>query len=320
MTPIGQSGNVGLPEAHGASKLVPTARLGIRRVIAHSMPCIARSPVERSAAGRYKAETMCGRYTLSETPEWSDLDIGVPEELLVTPRYNAAPGRPQLIVTQPLAPARHTREPLELRERPWGVTLGGRRVINARIESLERPAWRAHVGRCVVPCDGYVEWSADDGGKQPVWLRAMDPATRVLWMAGLVLPDGFVVITTEASGDVRAIHPRMPAFVPRAQLDAWLTGPREGSSARLARAPDGLLYPTRLTTRINATTNDDPRCLLPADARSPSPDAPARDARVTHNGGDAHDAPGHEGARRTTAATSRGATTQLSLFGPADER
>ena len=43
---------------------------------------------------------MCGRYTLSEMPEWSELHIRIPDALLLRPRYNAAPGAPQLVVTR----------------------------------------------------------------------------------------------------------------------------------------------------------------------------------------------------------------------------
>ncbi|MCB9629393.1 MAG: SOS response-associated peptidase [Sandaracinaceae bacterium] len=200
---------------------------------------------------------MCGRYTLSETPEWSELDIHVPDELLVTPRYNAAPGRPQLVVT------READGPLTLGERRWGTQLGPRRVINARRESLGWATWREHLARCVVPADGYVEWQTTDAGKRPLWLRSMDPAQRLLWMAGLVLPDGFVVVTTPASGDVRAIHPRMPALLPPERLRAWLDAPFAQARALLETAPDGLLQALPLGPRINSPAHDDPACLEP---------------------------------------------------------
>jgi putative SOS response-associated peptidase YedK len=232
---------------------------------------------------------MCGRYTLSETPEWSDLGIQVPAELLVTARYNAAPGKPQLVVT---------RQPggLTLGERVWGAQLESGRVINARRESLGWATWRDHVARCAVPADGYVEWQAGPSGKQPLWLRSMDPAARTLFLAGLVLPSGFVVVTTPASSDVLPIHPRMPALLRADQLDAWLNLPFQQARALLRPAPSGSLTAVPLSTRINSVAHDDPACLQPA-----SPAAPA-----------APTAPGQ------TPRASTQALRQLDLFGPPD--
>ncbi|MBK8589864.1 MAG: SOS response-associated peptidase family protein [Sandaracinaceae bacterium] len=94
------------------------------------------------------------------------LHIRIPDELLLRPRYNAAPGAHQLVVT---------RDPggqLTLGELRWGARAGQRMVQNARRESLGAPVWREHAGsRCVVPTDGYVEWRRRLAGKQPLWLE-----------------------------------------------------------------------------------------------------------------------------------------------------
>jgi putative SOS response-associated peptidase YedK len=207
---------------------------------------------------------MCGRYTLSEAPEWSDLGIQVPEELLVVPRYNAAPGKVQLVVTRDAGA-------LTLGERMWGVRLESKRVVNARRESLGWATWRGHLTRCVVPADGYVEWQAGATGKRPLWLRSTDPAASTLWMAGLVLPSGFVVVTTPASEDVLPIHPRMPALLSAAQMGAWLDLPFGQARALLQPAPQGALTAVPLSTRINSVAHDDPACLQVVSAASQAP-------------------------------------------------
>jgi putative SOS response-associated peptidase YedK len=199
---------------------------------------------------------MCGRYTLSEMPEWSELHIRIPDELLLRPRYNAAPGAPQLVVT------RNDGGELTLGELRWGVRAGQRMVQNARRESLGAPTWREHVGsRCAVPADGYVEWQKSPAGKQALWFRAAAQPGQTLWMAGLVLPDGFVIITTPPSADVVAIHDRMPAILPRDAVDTWLSGPWAEARRLLVPTPDGSLTARPLGGRINASTHDDPSCL-----------------------------------------------------------
>ena len=206
---------------------------------------------------------MCGRYTLSEMPEWSELHIRIPDALLLRPRYNAAPGAPQLVVT---------REPegqLTLDELRWGVRSGTRLVQNARRESLGAPLWREHVGeRCVVPADGYVEWQKTAGQKQPLWFRSGREPGRTLWMAGLVLPDGFVIITTPPSDDVAAVHDRMPALLSWEDVDTWLTAPWAAARALLVPAPAGSLVSRPLGARVNSSAHDDPSCL-----NAPEPDA-----------------------------------------------
>jgi len=209
---------------------------------------------------------MCGRYTLSELPEWSELHIRVPDELLVRPRYNAAPGAPQLVVT------RDEGGQLTLGELRWGARAGQRLVQNARRESLGAPIWREHAGsRCVVPADGYVEWQKTPRGKQPLWLRDAAEPGRTLWLAGLVLPDGFVIITTPPSADVAAVHDRMPAILQADRVEAWLCAPWSDARALLVPAADGSLTSQPLGSRINSSAHDDARCL----------DAPDADAQLT---------------------------------------
>jgi putative SOS response-associated peptidase YedK len=189
-------------------------------------------------------------------PEWSELHIRIPDDLLLTPRYNAAPGAPQLVVT------RDDDDGLVLEELRWGVRSGPRLVQNARRESLGAPLWREHLGeRCVVPADGYVEWQKTPEGKQPLWFRDSAAPGQTLWMAGLRLPDGFVIITTPPSEDVARVHDRMPALLPRDAVDTWLTATWPAARALLVPAPAGSLVSQPLGPRINSSAHDDPGCL-----------------------------------------------------------
>ena len=74
----------------------------------------------------------------------------------------------------------------------------------------------------VVPADGFVEWRKTEQGKEPLWFRRADRPGALLWFAGLVLPDGFVIVTTPPSADVQAVDDRMPAILPPGRVGAWL--------------------------------------------------------------------------------------------------
>lgn len=200
---------------------------------------------------------VCGRYTLSEEPSWSELRIRVPDELLVKPRFNASPGRDQLVVL------REGEDGLQLAERHWGARVGKRLAINARMESLGWPTWRDHLARCVVPSDGFVEWRKTDTGKEPMWLRRPEGGGRLLWMAGIVVDDGFVIVTTPPSKDLDGIHDRMPAILPPKRVGAWLDAGWAEARGMLGPAPAGLLEAVPVSSRINSVSNDDAGCLVP---------------------------------------------------------
>jgi putative SOS response-associated peptidase YedK len=190
---------------------------------------------------------------------------------LYRPRFNAAPSDLHFIGlggkgARRLVPAR------------WGVA-GTRRqlVINARSESADlrpmfRDAWARR--RCVVPADGFYEWTGGRGDRRPLWfhLREAGPG-GVFFFAGLFEepPPGagearpsFCVLTAEANALVRPVHDRMPVILDGAQALRWLSRP---DPALLAPAPEGLLVATEVSPRANSVANDDPGCLVPAPLR-----------------------------------------------------
>ncbi|HPN81877.1 MAG TPA: SOS response-associated peptidase family protein [Spirochaetota bacterium] len=142
----------------------------------------------------------------------------------------------------------------------WGMrrNLAGRSrtLINLRSEKLAAHEAGAGFMRCLIPADGFYEWSPCG----EAWLfRREDSA--LFAMAGLWSPlDGTcAVLTSEADGTVAPVHHRMP-FIPAAGgYVAWLAGrpdlpvgcPEPLVGARLSTArtavdgpdPQGLLFP-----------------------------------------------------------------------------
>jgi putative SOS response-associated peptidase YedK len=77
-----------------------------------------------------------------------------------------------------------------------------------------------------------------------------------------------VIVTTDATPQLAAIHGRMPLLVPRAAHAVWLD-PRTGLAevAQLVRgAPPLEAYPVGLA--VNDPRNDEPSLIEPIDERS----------------------------------------------------
>ena len=205
---------------------------------------------------------MCGRMTLTE----SSL-ARVADELAATlepaaaalyrPRYNIAPSDQHWVVVavpsgRLIVPAR------------WGFG-EGKPLINARSETAARrgPLGRAFAERrCVVPADGFYEWTGPKSARQPLWFHRADGG--LIYLAGLWAPgaDGqpaFTVLTTEANELIAKVHDRMPVLLAPAAAADWLARPAQ---ELLVPAPESLLVVQAVSPRVNSVRNDDPALLV----------------------------------------------------------
>ena len=230
---------------------------------------------------------MCGRFTLTvDALDAAAAAYQLPplifESLRYRPRYNIAPTNEHLIV-------RFEREDFTAEHANWGLINSwakdakrAARQINARCESLEssrvwKPAFERR--RCVVPADGWFEWTGPKEQRQPHWIHR--PDGEPFLFAGLyerwTPRDGgdgdaaqpittFTIITTAANEQLAAIHERMPVVLPNERLDAWLD-PRLTDPAQLRSlldaAPDDAFTSAAVSPRVNSVRNDDPDLLLP---------------------------------------------------------
>jgi putative SOS response-associated peptidase YedK len=217
---------------------------------------------------------MCGRFLLFSDPSTlADLfDLAAFPEL--SPRYNIAPTRPVAAVRTGEA----GRECVRLR---WGLVPPWSRdakeaPINARAETAaDKPTFRHALRkrRCLVPADGFYEWAAVGGRKQPYCFRPWEE--RPWAFAGLWErwqgPGGPVescaILTTGANDLVRPVHDRMPVILPERHWAAWLDP--EGQDVAellplLRPFPSDAMraYPVGLL--VNDPRNDGPGCLDPA--------------------------------------------------------
>ncbi len=219
---------------------------------------------------------MCGRYRLSRrkqlVEEYFDTES---DESEWTPRYNIAPSQPVPVIRQnPKEPRR------ELSLMRWGLIPSwakdasvAARMINARSETAgTKPAFRDPLTnrRCLIPADGFYEWSRTGKVKQPycfevndgelfafagIWDRWTDPSRNSIETCS--------ILTTSPNAVTSAVHDRMPVILDPDSYDIWLDpGMRDVSTAsELLKSYDAHLMRCYLiSTRINQVANDDEEC------------------------------------------------------------
>lgn len=215
---------------------------------------------------------MCARYTLTSPPGEVRLYFGFENEIeAFPPRANIAP-------SQPVAIVRHS--PKRLRELAlvrWGLIppwvkdpRAFSMLINARAETAaEKPSFRGAVRhhRCLVPANGFYEWTGGRGRKQPYLIRPR--AGGVFAFAGLHEhwqgADGseietMAILTVAANKTMSALHDRMPAILAPQAFDSWLDCQSGESAAMdlLAPAPEDLLETMPVTPKLNNPRFDGP--------------------------------------------------------------
>jgi putative SOS response-associated peptidase YedK len=223
---------------------------------------------------------MCSRYSLTSPPEAVRSYFDTVNEPVFPPRYNIAPTQPVAIVR--LDP-KGQRELALVR---WGLIPswvkdpgGFATLINARSEgAADKPAFRGGMRqrRCLVPADGFYEWTGARGRKRPhlVRLRAAGPfAMAAIWEHWMGR-DGseletMAILTVPANRAVAALHERMPALLQPSSFAAWLDC-RSGSAVEavplLAPAPDDLLEITEVSPLLNDPRREGPELQEPASA------------------------------------------------------
>ena len=224
---------------------------------------------------------MCGRYRLSRRKQIIEERFdAVPGEEDWGPRYNIAPTQPIPVIRQ------NPREPVrELSLVRWGLipswakdTSAAASMINARSETAAaKPAFRdaLRFRRCLVPADGFYEWSRTGRAKQPyyfevnegelfafagIWDRWRDPSGNAL--------ETCLILTTTPNAVTSPVHDRMPVILDPNNYDLWLDpGMNDGGTvSELLKPYDARqmrCYP--VSSRVNNVANGDEGCSAPVE-------------------------------------------------------
>ena len=238
---------------------------------------------------------MCGRFANGRgSTELADVFEAEPDEAAqgLAPAWNVAPTDPVAAVLSRRrrdGSGRPAGEPQRrLTVLRWGLVpswakdrKGAARLINARLETVaEKPSFRRAFAarRCLLPADGYYEWTmpADGGRKQPwfvrppdgsvlalaglyeIWRDPADPESPYLWTS--------TVITTEAVDEAGRVHDRMPMLVEPEGWAPWLDpdlSDPEVLRALLVPAAPGRLEAVPVSRAVNAVRSDGPELVRP---------------------------------------------------------
>ena len=107
----------------------------------------------------------------------------------------------------------------------WKATTFNAKIETANEKPTFRDAWRH--ARCLIPANGYYEWTGPKGQKQP-WYITPKMNEPGFFFAGLWsrLRDGTstcAILTRPAAQEIEELHPRMPVILKGEELAGWLS-------------------------------------------------------------------------------------------------
>jgi putative SOS response-associated peptidase YedK len=220
---------------------------------------------------------MCGRFTLTrrdgrEIAEMLGIDPREFRDHL--PRYNVAPTQHHYLVSTEYENRRVTLA-------KWGLINSWARdasraaqQINAKAETIDsrgafKEAFRER--RCVIPADGFYEWTGPKTRRVPLWIHRPDDG--LILFAGLYeswYPERgrpeltFTIVTSAANATLAPVHDRMPVILSDRDADDWMN-PREPNPSTLKRllvpTADDVLVMTPASPLANNAKNEGPELL-----------------------------------------------------------
>lgn len=234
---------------------------------------------------------MCGRFTLTATPEEVEAHFGIAEQLSFPPRYNIAPTQPILLVMAgpPRDPGSNLPDRQSLLVR-WGFTPAWSKdpkamplLINARSETAaEKASFRAAMRhrRVLVPATGFYEWKRDGTRKSQPWF--IRPTGGGIVAFGALMEtwaepggseiDTAAILTTTANATLAPIHDRMPVVIRPEDYSVWLDcrtrEPRDVAHL-LQPVEPGFFETIPVSDKINKVANTGPEVQAPATHEPP---------------------------------------------------
>ncbi|MEZ5881261.1 MAG: SOS response-associated peptidase [Nitratireductor sp.] len=234
---------------------------------------------------------MCGRFSLTATPEAVAEVFSLDDIEDFPPRYNIAPTQPVLMVSNGPAGRREARlvrwglVPAWVKD-PGDFTL----LVNARSETAaEKPSFRNAMRhrRALVPASGFYEWNrpADKNAhKQAYWIRPAGGGTGggiggagIVCFAGLMETwigangseiDTGCILTVQSNDQIGNIHHRMPVVIKPQDFDRWLDcktqEPRHVADL-MQPVEDGFFEAIAVSDKVNKVANAGPDIQQPVE-------------------------------------------------------
>jgi putative SOS response-associated peptidase YedK len=216
---------------------------------------------------------VCGRFSQRSPSKKVAEKFGVEEVPPLPERYNVAPAQTILGIRQNEAAREATFFKWGLIP-AWAKDLSiGNKLINARSETAaEKPSFREAFARrrCLIPADGFYEWSRRGDKKQPFYFQMKDgepfgiAALWERWEGGDEPLETCTLLTTEANELLASYHDRMPVILKPEDYGVWLD-----ADVRRAKLLKPLLRPYpheemsayAVSQLVNNPANEGPRCI-----------------------------------------------------------
>ncbi|ATG88316.1 SOS response-associated peptidase [Methylomonas koyamae] len=215
---------------------------------------------------------MCGRYSLNASAEAIVEHFQLLRPVKFQSSYNIAPSQKILNIVE-LDDG--SRKAVNLF---WGLvpswakdSKNSSHLINARMETIrEKPSFRNAFKhrRCLIPADGFYEWSRSDG-KQAFHIHREDRQPFAFaglweqWQHNAETLYSCTIITTAANALMQPIHERMPVIIAPEHYHDWLNKAADADDAY--RLLDDPAYShtgaTPVGDWVNNPRHDDERCI-----------------------------------------------------------
>jgi len=164
---------------------------------------------------------MCGRFiNLTKTSSLKKKFDIVSSQIKDLTSYNISPSQTSNIIFK--------KNVINIDESMWGYSFFDKKnnqeknIINSRIETINNKVLfkeSYYKRKCIIPLNGYYEWSLIDNNKIPFFIHI--PPCEPMYLAGIwkyinFKKDDkkvFTIITKNANENIRKIHHRMPVLL-----------------------------------------------------------------------------------------------------------
>ncbi|MEX0680699.1 MAG: SOS response-associated peptidase [Balneolales bacterium] len=222
---------------------------------------------------------MCGRYTLYSNKKAieNQFDVEIPDDMLLTPRYNITPGS-----NTPVVLTEGTSDRI-INTLKWGLTISEnekRTGTSSRTQIDDQSLFQNSVlrklfqrRRCIIPANGFYEWKDFGDHKLPFYIRLLDQ--EIFGMAGIydisIDKNGnkvktFAILTTTANALIQPLHEQMPVILLKKDYTYWLDPVQSQSepiSSLLQPYPTEYMSAFKVSSDVNNPELDQPELINP---------------------------------------------------------
>jgi putative SOS response-associated peptidase YedK len=119
--------------------------------------------------------------------------------------------------------------------------------------------------RCLIPANGYYEWSVSNGKKQPYFIHLED--SKLFSFAGIWSSwdtpektiESCAIITTNSNQYLSKVHDRMPVIISSNEYDTWL----DKGGEEMLKPYTGMMQAYPISNRVNSPKSQGPELIQP---------------------------------------------------------